>query len=1023
MWELFERRLEKEGLYGAEFRALDIIAGFASRSAATDLEFQRILTSLPSFDFRVLCGRLSDLSEGQSGRDAEGEQGRSPWRRRLGELQRAANAVMTQRKADEYDLTTADLPAIQACESIDTDIKEMLERAVMGGASATDVTALEQAVVKYRFIFLVAALSEGGKRTVGFKIARTLDALGRAAESLGDFTAAETHFDAARQAYAEIGDGRTAAECADKRDAAAQRQLPDADRTLQQLQEALAAMAGPSLARAQALLGLAKLAHGNGDDFEAGHRLAQATEQLSALGFGAPGNGGVDYAFETWIGAIPPGRSAAFNDFLWWIQTVLSLHLDVATLRFLLSDGAKDADADVIRLAEITEKLPGHIKAIQARLQARIASTAGVAVETSPVVPAAATPEPPGQEVVALSGSVNALLSKTANSPDEAKILEQEADALVQRARILGDPYTLALALNAAATIRTNTDVAAALPLFEQAYAQAVGVAGKQAADLAILAASQLAMGQAGLGDFAQASHAAGQAIELIERDRYRVNAPFQQAAYLAPHVPVFTAGVFSAFRLGDYDTMLQRMELSKARASIRQLFPASASAGNPPDGPGADAASLEQELRGLSAAIHRPAPAAEVDDLRARRLQVWDVRAMARRDPHAATPQVTVAGIQALLDPDEAVVYYYWLMRAALLIVTITSDAVAVDWKTFSANDSGKLETFIDELGSMTGSNLDLDKYFIAPLAPLLTPTEGQPLLQGKDRLVLSPHRLLHWYPFAAMPYQDRPLVQQFALRQAPNLTSLLIPPAGPAAERVADIAVSAFPGREALLNPLPQVRQVALEIAAIYDKAGVPAKLMLEPSRAELLGALADGTLAGSWCLHLGTHGHSVADKISENAPLESMLDLADDSVDGYEIAASDLRCELVVLTACDSGQLAIRGRGMAEQPGDELFGLPAAFLEARCGSILAPVWPADGRFISSIVKAFHRNLAQGAPADIALARAQREYLDGTAGRMRSAYWWAPLVLTAVSRPVPRARAAPEPLTAPGSSAAVPT
>ena len=500
MWELFERRLEKEGLYGAEFRALDIIAGFASRSAATDLEFQRILTSLPSFDFRVLCGRLSDLSEGQSGRDAEGEQGRSPWRRRLGELQRAANAVMTQRKADEYDLTTADLPAIQACESIDTDIKEMLERAVMGGASATDVTALEQAVVKYRFIFLVAALSEGGKRTVGFKIARTLDALGRAAESLGDFTAAETHFDAARQAYAEIGDGRTAAECADKRDAAAQRQLPDADRTLQQLQEALAAMAGPSLARAQALLGLAKLAHGNGDDFEAGHRLAQATEQLSALGFGAPGNGGVDYAFETWIGAIPPGRSAAFNDFLWWIQTVLSLHLDVATLRFLLSDGAKDADADVIRLAEITEKLPGHIKAIQARLQARIASTAGVAVETSPVVPAAATPEPPGQEVVALSGSVNALLSKTANSPDEAKILEQEADALVQRARILGDPYTLALALNAAATIRTNTDVAAALPLFEQAYAQAVGVAGKQAADLAILAASQLAIRQRQLG-------------------------------------------------------------------------------------------------------------------------------------------------------------------------------------------------------------------------------------------------------------------------------------------------------------------------------------------------------------------------------------------------------------------------------------------------------------------------------------------------------------------------------------------
>ena len=1010
MWELFEQRLEKEGLYGAEFRALDIIARFASLSAASDPEFQRILASLPSFDFRVLCGRLSNLSEGQAGRDTEGQQGRSHWQRRLAELQRAANAVMTQRKAGEYDLTAADLPAIQACASIDTYIEEILERAVLGGASAADVTALAQAVVGYGFILIGHSLSAGGKRTVGFKIARAGDALGRASESLGDFAAAEAQFDAARQAFAGIGDERSAAECADKRDAAAQRQLPDADRTFQQLQETLAAMAGPSLALAQALVGLAKLAHGNGDDFEAGHRLAQATEQLSTLGFGVPGNGGVDYAFETWIGAIPPGRSAAFNDFLWWIHTVLSLHLDVATLRFLLSHGAKDADADVIRLADITGKLPDHINAVQARLQARIASTAGVAVETSPEVPAAATPEPPGQELVAISSSVNALLSKTANSPDEAKILEQEADALVQRARVLGDPYTLALALNAAATIRTYTDAAAALPLFEQAYAQAVGVAGKQAADVAIFAASQLAMGQAGLADFAQASHAAGQAIELIERDRYRVNTPFQQAAYLAPHVPVFTVGVFSAFRLGDYDTMLQRMELSKARASIRPLFPASAApAGNPPDGPGADAASLEQELRELSAAIHRPAPAAEVDDLRARRLQVWDLRAVARRDPHAVIPQVTVAGIQALLGPDEAIVYYYWLMGAALLIVTITSDAIAVDQKSFSAQDSSTLETFIDQLSSMTGSNLALDKYFIAPLAPLLTPAEGQPLLEGKSRLVLSPHRLLHWYPFAAMPYQDRPLVQHFALRQAPNLTSLLLPPAGPAAERVADIAVSAFPGREALLDPLPQVRQVAQEIAAIYDKAGVLAKLMLEPTRAELLGALADGTLAGSWCLHLGTHGHSVADKISENAPLESMLDLADDSVDGYEIAASDLRCETVVLTACDSGQLAIRSRGMAEQPGDELFGLPAAFLEARCGSILAPVWPADVDTISSIVVAFHRHLAQGAPADIALAQAQREFLDGPDVKKGWAYYWAPLVLTAVSRPVPRTGAAP--------------
>ena len=73
-----------------------------------------------------------------------------------------------------------------------------------------------------------------------------------------------------------------------------------------------------------------------------------------------------------------------------------------------------------------------------------------------------------------------------------------------------------------------------------------------------------------------------GKAIDLIERDRYRVSAPFQQAALLAPHADIFVIGVFAAWKSAtddaapdrsDYDTMLERMELSKARASVRQLF------------------------------------------------------------------------------------------------------------------------------------------------------------------------------------------------------------------------------------------------------------------------------------------------------------------------------------------------------------------------------------------------------------------------------------------------------------------
>jgi CHAT domain-containing protein len=149
--------------------------------------------------------------------------------------------------------------------------------------------------------------------------------------------------------------------------------------------------------------------------------------------------------------------------------------------------------------------------------------------------------------------------------------------------------------------------------------------------------------------------------------------------------------------------------------------------------------------------------------------------------------------------------------------------------------------------------------------------------------------------------------------------------------------------------------------------------------------------------------THGHSLMDELSRNAPLESVLELADNSVDGYEIAAADLECEVVVLTACYAGQRAISGRGLAEQPGDELFGLSAAFLDARCRSVLAPAWPADDEAISEIIAMFHRNLAKGEPADIALAQAQRAFLDTADFEHQPAYYWAPLVLAAVGRPRP--------------------
>ena len=157
------------------------------------------------------------------------------------------------------------------------------------------------------------------------------------------------------------------------------------------------------------------------------------------------------------------------------------------------------------------------------------------------------------------------------------------------------------------------------------------------------------------------ALEAASKAIELIERDRYRVSAPFQQAALLAPHADLFTIGVFAAWKIATdnaapdpsgYDQMLQLMELSKAKASVRRLFLATT--------PGAT--ELDQELSELNDKIHAldpvigPAHTAEEQQpceqarqaqqrLQRQRLQLWDRRAISRRDTNAELPPVTLAG------------------------------------------------------------------------------------------------------------------------------------------------------------------------------------------------------------------------------------------------------------------------------------------------------------------------------------------------------------------------------------------
>ena len=869
MWELYERRLEDEHYLGPEVRAKALIDRLIGMPAETSEEaFRAELGPLTYADLRAFCNRVGELTgelAGQTGGNPDITGRGQSHRDRLLVLHAVGLAVISEAVKTRNDhLAAQDVESVEACAPIDKQMANAFRTAFSRRATADDVVILDAAARGYEAIGNRASLSEAGRRVLRLRRATALDGLARACEINHRHVDADTHFREAAELYAQAGDEHRAAACLRERDSAAQRHAPDADTRLQQLLAELRTGRSPSVGRATVLVALAELASGNHDDFEAEQRLNDAVAELAAAGYAIPDPGETDRAVMRWMEAISLSDGRDPIHFQRQFGALLSLHLQVAGIREKLAlrrrdddgrpepdvAGAAEAELHLNRLNKIINEAPAHAEAVRARLEAQLGGS-------SPPGFDAGDQSGRAREFTAIMGIIHKLGDLTRNSlPDNLDTISrwrQMADECIARARAFGQPITLAQALEAAAQVELAADeLDAAIGLLEEQYEQVAGVSGKAAAVQAIMALTMIAKIQLGtLKNYKAALETAGKAIELIERDRYRVTAPFQQAALLEPRADLFTIGVFAAWKIATddtapdragYDRMLQLMELSKARASVRQLFLATA--------PGAT--ELDQQLSVLNDAIHAPSPALGAADsakeqerrseqarLRRQRLQLWDRRAISRRDPDAKVPPVTLAGLQAALEPDEAVIYYYWLHPLSLLVVTITAEAIVVERKLPGQDQRTRLERLIRVLGSLTGSNRGLDATFIEPLAPVLTPVEGQHQLDGKQRLIVSPHRLLHWYPFAAMPYQSKPLVRSFALRYAPNLTSLLVPRADPGTPRMVALAVSEFPGRSEL-GKLPGVRQVAGDIIAIYSEASIPSELIAEPSRGKVLAAM---------------------------------------------------------------------------------------------------------------------------------------------------------------------------------------
>ncbi len=258
-----------------------------------------------------------------------------------------------------------------------------------------------------------------------------------------------------------------------------------------------------------------------------------------------------------------------------------------------------------------------------------------------------------------------------------------------------------------------------------------------------------------------------------------------------------------------------------------------------------------------------------------------------------------------------------------------------------------------------------------------LLAPARGE--IRG-DRIVIVPHAILHYLPFAALRSPaGRWLVEDFALSTLPS-ASVLRYLVDKGADAPARALVVGNPDLGAGLA-LPWAEREARMVGQHEREATV------------LVGADAtEGqvkTLLGTVGLvHLATHG-----ELSESDPLSSAILLAPgDGEDGRlevrEVFGLDLHARLVVLSACETG-LGQLSRG------DELVGLQRAFLYAGTPAVVTTLWKVDDRSSFELIRAFYDRLDAAGPVT-ALRQAQLE----TQRAFPHPFAWAAFGLTGVSR-----------------------
>jgi tetratricopeptide (TPR) repeat protein len=481
-------------------------------------------------------------------------------------------------------------------------------------------------------------------------------------------------------------------------------------------------------------------------------------------------------------------------------------------------------------------------------------------------------------------------------------------------------------------------------------------------------------------------------AVQLTEAMRHPLGAETLRVAFVADKLTPYVELVRLCLRDGEARSVdaLNYVERARARALLDVLpEPLLQPAGGLAEDAAllAERAAVQQELNWFYSQMNRLADAEPQPDAaavarlyrsaaeRETRLQQLELRSTrpARTDEPGATT-LDLAALTHALGADNALIEYFVIDDELLAFVIAEGElrtvrglasigAVVAVLEQFQfqlgalRHDPSRLRAHNDQLAQRTRRHLrTLYDMLLRPLEASI----------ADRRLVIAPHRALYYVPFHALFDGRRAVVEQRAVSYTPSARVF---------QRC--VARAPRPIERALLVGVPDGRTPHLrdEVTALAGLFESPEVLI---GRDATLAALRERAPLSD-VVHLACHG-----QFRPDSPLFSALQLSDGRLTVRDAYQLQLRCELAVLSACETGVSTVA-------PGDEILGLARGFLAAGAPALVVSMWAVEDTVTAELMARFYRRIRAGERVSDALREAQLAAME----RAPHPFYWAPFFL----------------------------